>query len=182
MSVTDVTGGYALLSLQGPHSRALLQRACAEDLSPAAHPYRAARYIDIGCARVLATRVTYVGELGYELAVPAESAAHVHEVLVGAAGAEGAPPLAHVGLRALGSLRLEKAYRDYGHDLDNCDTLLGAGLGFTADVSKAGGFLGMAHVVAETAAGGAQALPARLVQVLCTDPEPVRAARALQAF
>ena len=72
VSLTDVTGGYALLSLQGPHSRALQQRACAEDLSPAAHPYRAARYIDIGCARVLATRVTYVGELGYELA---ESAA-----------------------------------------------------------------------------------------------------------
>ena len=182
VSVTDVTGGYALLSLQGPHSRALLQRACAEDLSPAAHPYRAARYIDIGCARVLATRVTYVGELGYELAIPAESAAHVHEVLVGAAGAEGAPALVHVGLRALGSLRLEKAYRDYGHDLDNCDTLLGAGLGFTADVSKAGGFLGLERVVAETAAGGAQALPARLVQVLCTDPEPVRAARALQTF
>lgn len=74
---------------------------------------------------------------------------------------------------ALGSLRLEKAYRDYGHDLDNCDTLLEAGLGFTADVSKPCGFLGMGRLLEQQAAGGPGALAQRLVQVLCADPAPL---------
>ena len=169
-SVTDVTGGVAQINVQGPRSREVLQRVTDADLSTASFPFRAARYIDIGLARVLATRITYVGELGYELFVPAEAAAHVYETLRAAA-----PPdeLRHVGLRALGSLRLEKAYRDYGHDLDNCDTLLETGLGFTADTRKPGGFLGMQRFLEQQAAGGPGALSARLVQVLCADAAPL---------
>ena len=166
-AIADVTGGVAQMNVQGPRSRAVLQRVTAADLSNGAFPFRAARYIDVGLARLLATRITYVGELGYELFVPAEQAAHVYDVLRAAAPRE---ELRNVGLRALGSLRLEKAYRDYGHDLDNCDTLMEAGLAFTADTNKAGGFLGMGRLLAQQAAGGAAALPARLVQVLCGDP------------
>lgn len=170
VSVTDVTGGIAQLNVQGPRSREVLQRVTDADLSPGAFPFRAARYIDVGLARVLATRITYVGELGYELFIPTEQAAHVCETLRGAAAPE---ELRLVGLRAVGSLRLEKAYRDYGHDLDNCDTLLSAGLAFTADTTKPGGFLGMHRLLEQQAAGGAPALAARLVQVLCKDPAPM---------
>jgi len=166
-TVADVTGGVAQINVQGPRSREVLQRATAADLSNCAFPFRAARYIDVGLARILATRITYVGELGYELFVPAEAAAHVYEALRAVAPRE---ELRNVGLRALGSLRLEKAYRDYGHDLDNCDTLMEAGLAFTADTGKPGGFLGMGRLLAQQAAGGPAALPARLVQVLCGDP------------
>lgn len=167
-SVTDVTGGLAQLNVQGPLSREILQRATTADLSNGAFPFRAARYIDIGLARVLATRITYVGELGFELFIPAEQAVHVYERLLAAAPQS---QLRHVGLRALGSLRMEKAYRDYGHDLDNCDTLMEAGLAFTADTMKPGGFLGMHKLLEQQAAGGPAALSQRLVQVLCTDPE-----------
>jgi glycine cleavage system aminomethyltransferase T/glycine/D-amino acid oxidase-like deaminating enzyme len=169
-SVCDVTGGLAQVNIQGPRSRDILQRVTDADLSPAAFPFRAARCIDIGLARLLATRITYVGELGYELFIPTEQAAHVYDVLRAAAPPE---ELRNVGLRALGSLRLEKAYRDYGHDVDNCDTLMEAGLAFTADTAKAGGFLGMHRVVEQREAGGVGALGARLVQVLCLDPTPL---------
>jgi glycine cleavage system aminomethyltransferase T/glycine/D-amino acid oxidase-like deaminating enzyme len=169
-SVADVTGGLAQLNIQGPLSREILARATTADLSNAAFPFRAARYVDIGLARVLATRITYVGELGYELFIPAEHAVHVYEQLLAAA-----PPahLRHVGLRALGSLRMEKGYRDYGHDLDNCDTLMEAGLSFTADTTKPGGFLGQRRLLEQQAAGGPSALSQRLVQVLCADPEQI---------
>jgi glycine cleavage system aminomethyltransferase T len=108
-----------------------------------------------------------VGELGYELFVPVETAVHVYDEIVRVAEPLG---LVHAGLRALGSLRMEKGYRDYGHDLDNVDTLLEAGLGFTADMDKFGGFVGKEHVVAQRAAGG---LRRRLLQVLLKDPEPM---------
>ena len=117
----------------------------------------------------MCTRLTYVGELGYELFIPTEMAAHVHETLLAAGADDG---LGHAGLRALGSLRMEKGYRDYGHDLDNTDTLLEAGLGFTAALDKPGGFLGQAEVERQKAAKVA-ALPQRLLQVRLTDPAPL---------
>ena len=161
--VTDVTGGFAQLNLQGPLSRQILQSATRADLSDAAFPFRAAREIEIGCARAVCTRLTYVGELGYELFIPTEMAAHVHETLL-AAGAD----VGHAGWVAFGG----KGYRDYGHDLDNTDTLLEAGLGFTAALDKPGGFLGQAEVERQKAAKVA-ALPQRLLQVRLTDPAPL---------
>src|ERR1041384_5754340 len=92
---------------------------------------------------------------------------HVYDPIV-AAGEGGGPGPA--GLKALASLRMEKAYRDYGHDIDNTDTVLEAGLGFAVDLHKPGGFLGKAAVVAQKAAGP---LPRRLVQALVTAPEPL---------
>ncbi|KAL1525952.1 hypothetical protein AB1Y20_020778 [Prymnesium parvum] len=167
--VTDVTGGWAQINLQGPRSRELLALCTSASMSDADFPFRAARQIDIGCATLLATRITYVGELGYELFVPAESAVHVYDTIV-AASAEHNLGLAHVGLKALGSLRLEKGYRDYGHDLDNLDTLLEAGLGFTADYSKPDGFVGMEATLAQKGDGP---LRRRLLQVALNDPDPL---------
>ena len=163
--VTDVTGGSAQINVQGPLSRTLLQGLTSVDLSNDAYPFRTARHIDIGFARVLCARITYVGELGYELHVASEQAAHVYGRLV-AAGAE--VGLRHTGLKALGSLRMEKGYRDYGHDIDNTDSVLEAGLGFAVALDKPGGFIGRDAFVAQKAAGP---LTKRLLQVRLTDPE-----------
>ena len=165
--VTDVTSGHAQLNVQGPRSRELLQSVTGADLANDAFPFRAAREIAIGYARVLCLRITYLGELGYELYVPTEQATHVYDRLVEAGEAFG---LRHAGLKALASLRLEKGYRDYGHDIDNTDSVLEAGLGFVVALDKPGGFLGRDAVLAQKAAGP----PARrLVQVLLTDPAPL---------
>jgi 4-methylaminobutanoate oxidase (formaldehyde-forming) len=167
VTVTDVTSAYAQLNVQGPRSRELLQTLTNADLSGTAFPFRTARTIDIGFARVLCIRITYVGELGYELYVPTEQAVHVYERIVEAGRAVG---LRHTGLKALASLRMEKAYRDYGHDIDNTDTVLEAGLGFAVALDKPGGFIGR-DVVAALAACGPPTR--RLVQVLLADPEPM---------
>ncbi|HEU0030656.1 MAG TPA: FAD-dependent oxidoreductase [Kofleriaceae bacterium] len=165
--VTDVTGAHGQINIQGPRSRALLQSITTADLSNEAMPFRAARMIDIGFARVLCIRITYLGELGYELYIPAEQTAHVYDRLVAAGEGFG---LKHAGLKSLASLRMEKGYRDYGHDIDNTDTVLEAGLGFAVDLKKPGGFLGKEAVVAQKAAGP---LRQRLLQILVRDPEPL---------
>lgn len=163
--VTDVTSGLAQINIQGPRSRELLQSLTRADLGHDAFPFRAAREIDLGFARVLCARITYLGELGYELFVPAEQAAYVYD-LVTEAGA--AYDLAHVGLKALSSLRMEKAYRDFGHDIDNTDSPLEVGLGFTIDWDK--DFVGRQAVTAVKESGP---LMRRLAQVRILDPEPL---------
>ncbi len=165
--VTDVTSAYAQLNVQGPRSRALLAAVTRADVTDEAFGFRAARYIDIGFARVLCIRITYLGELGYELHIPAEQAVHVYDRLVEAGRDLG---LRHAGLKALASLRMEKGYRDYGHDIDNTDTVLEAGLGFAVALDKPGGFIGRDAVLAQKQAGP---LAKRLVQVLLSDPDPL---------
>jgi glycine cleavage system aminomethyltransferase T/glycine/D-amino acid oxidase-like deaminating enzyme len=165
--VADVTSAYGQLNVQGPRSRELLEALTTADVSNEALPYRAVREIDIGFARVLCIRITYLGELGYELYIPADQTMHVYDRIVAAGERVG---LVHAGLKALASLRMEKAYRDYGHDIDNTDSVLEAGLGFAIDLKKPGGFLGKDAVVAQKAKG---ALPRRLLQLLVTDPEPL---------
>jgi 4-methylaminobutanoate oxidase (formaldehyde-forming) len=162
-----VTSGYAQLNIQGPRSRELLASVTSADLSNEAFPFRTAAEIDIGFARVLCIRITYLGELGYELYIPAEQAVHVYDRLVDAGRATG---LRHAGLKALGSLRMEKGYRDYGHDIDNTDTVLEAGLGFAVALDKPGGFTGREAVLAQKERGP---LRRRLVQVLLKDPAPL---------
>ncbi len=164
---TDVTSALAQLNVQGPLSRSVLQSITSADLSNEAFPFRSARTIDIGFARALCVRITYLGELGYELYVPAEQAMHVYEQVVAAGAAFG---LRHTGLKALASLRMEKGYRDYGHDIDNTDTVLEAGLGFAVALDKPGGFIGRDAVLAQKAEGP---LRRRLVQVRLVDPEPL---------
>jgi 4-methylaminobutanoate oxidase (formaldehyde-forming) len=165
--VTDVTSGFGQINVQGPLSRDLLQTVTSTDLSNEAFPFRTAREIEIGFARVLCIRITYLGELGYELYIPAEQALHVYDRLVAAGEDFG---LRHAGLKALASLRMEKGYRDYGHDIDNTDSVLEAGLGFFVDLDKPDGFIGRDAVATRKAAG---APTRRVVQILVTDPDPL---------
>ena len=164
--ISDQTGAYAQLNIQGPRSRELMQAVTAADMSTEAFPFRHARTIDIGYAKVLCIRITYLGELGYELYIPTEQALHVYDLLVAAGQGVG---LVHAGLKTLASCRMEKGYRDYGHDIDNTDSVLEVGLGFAVDLKKPGGFLGKDAVVAQKANGP---LTRRLLQILVTDPLP----------
>ena len=163
--VTDVTSGFAQLNIQGPRSRELMQSLTSVEMSNAAFPFRCAREIDIGFARVLVLRITYIGELGYELYIPTEHAVDVYERILEAGKPLG---LRHAGLKTLASCRMEKGYRDYGHDIDNTDSVLEAGLGFAVDLAKPGGFIGRDAVLAKKAEGP---LTRRLVQILLKDPE-----------
>jgi heterotetrameric sarcosine oxidase gamma subunit len=165
--IADVTSGYAQINIQGPKSRELMQRVTSADLSNVAFPFRAARFIDVGYARFLCVRITYLGELGYELYIPTEQATHVYDRLVEAGEEVG---MVHAGLKALASLRMEKGYRDYGHDIDNTDSVLEAGLGFAVALDKPGGFIGREAVLAKKAEGR---LTRRILQVKLTDPEPM---------
>ena len=167
VAVTDVTSGMALMTVQGPRSRELLGRLTTADLSSDAFPYLTAREIDLHYARVLAMRVTYVGELGWELHVPAELALTVYDALLEAGADLG---YRNVGIGAMGSLRLEKAYRDYGLDIDNRDTPLDVGLGFAVAWDKPDGFLGREALLAARMSGPPKR---RLVQLLVEDPEPL---------
>lgn len=172
-SILDVTGAYCQINLQGPRSRELLQELTSHDLGNRAFPFRRVAEIDVGYARVMCARITYVGELGFELYVPVESAVHVYDLIV-EFGMRGNYGLRHAGLRALGSLRHEKGYRDYGHDMDNTDNILEVGLGFTCDFDKPSGFIGMEAVIEEkrrvAASGG---LTKRLAQVMVNDARPL---------
>lgn len=165
--VTDMTSAYAQINIQGPKSRALLQALTTADLSNEAFPFRCAREIEIGYAKVLCIRITYLGELGYELYVPAEQAVHVYDLIVAVGEPVG---LRHAGLKALASLRMEKGYRDYGHDIDNTDDPFEVGLGFAVDLNKPDGFIGKEAVLAKRAQGP---LTRRLAQVLVKDPNPL---------
>lgn len=101
--ITDMTARYTQINIQGPRSRDLLQTSTGSALSNDEFPFRTARWIDVGLSRVLCCRITYVGELGYELIIPVEQGGHVYDVLLEAGDALG---LKHAGLKALGSLRM----------------------------------------------------------------------------
>lgn len=163
--VTDVTSGYGQLNLQGPNSRALLQSLTSIDLSNEAFPFRSAREIDIGFARVLCVRITYLGELGYELYIPTEQATHVYDRIIEAGKKFN---LKHAGLKALASLRMEKGYRDYGHDIDNTDNAFECGLGFAVDFNKPNGFIGREQAIKQKAAAPYHR---RLLQVFVLNPD-----------
>ena len=165
--VTDVTSGYTIISVQGPRSRQLLSGLTTADLSNEAFPYLTIQEMDIGYALVKALRITYVGELGWELYVPTEFTLHVFDLLVEAGQDVG---LKLAGFQALNTLRIEKAYRDYGYDMDNTDTPLEVGLGFAVDWTKPKGFVGREALLRKREKGVPEH---RLVQFLLQDPEPL---------
>ena len=168
VTVEDVTTALALMTVQGPESRATLASAApGTDWSAEAIPFRAARRIAIAGVEVLAIRITYLGELGWELYVRADRATDVWDTVLAAGAPHGIRP---VGLRALSSLRLEKGYRDFGHDIDNTDDVIGVGLGFAVALDKPGGFIGRDATLAVKERGTPHH---RLVQVLLTNPEPL---------
>jgi len=165
--VTDMTSAYTLLNIQGPKSRELIQRITTSDVSKGAFPYMTAQEIDLKYASALAMRVTFEGELGFELYIPTEFSAHVYDALLSNGADLG---LRHAGFQALNSCRIEKAYREYGYDMDNQDTPLEAGLGFTVKFDKPGGFIGRDALLRHKESGP---LKYQIVQFLLDDPEPL---------
>ena len=163
--VTDITSAEATLCVMGPNARALLTAASGADLSNAAHPFGTWREIELGYARVRAHRVTYVGELGWELYVGTEFARGVFDALLEAGAPHG---LKLAGLHALDSCRIEKAYRHWGHDIGDEDTPLDAGLMFAVKPDK-GDFIGRDALLAARDRGTTR----RLVQFRLTDPLPL---------
>src|SRR5438094_844588 len=133
VTLTDVTSAFTVLGVMGPRSRELLSRLTDADLSNAAFPFGTSREIELGHASVRATRITYVGELGWELYVPTEFATRVYDDVI-AAGAD--LGLRHAGYHAMDSLRMEKGYRSWGHDIGSEDTPLMAGLDFAVAFKK----------------------------------------------
>jgi glycine cleavage system aminomethyltransferase T/glycine/D-amino acid oxidase-like deaminating enzyme len=160
--VEDVTRDYAQLNLQGPLSRDILAALTEADLSTEAWPFRGVREIEVAGVPVTCARITYLGELGYELYVAADRALDLYDAI--AADSRVRP----VGLKALASLRMEKAYRDFGHDIDNTDCPLDVGLGFA--VAWDTDFRGKEALLARK-----ESFPStqRLVQIALSDPEPL---------
>jgi len=163
-AIVDVTGAYAVLAVMGPRSRELLSRLSTADLGNAAFPFGSSREIDLGYATVRATRLTYVGELGWELYVPVEQAASAYEALCDAGRELG---LRDAGYYALDSLRLEKGYRAWGRELTPDDTPLEAGLGFAVKLATSVPFTGRAALERQRAAG----LKRRLAVLTLADPD-----------
>ncbi len=162
----DVSSSMAVLGVMGPRSRELLSQLTEADMSPAAFPFGTSQIIDLGYARVRASRITYVGELGWELYIPTECAPGVFDALMQAAPSVGGRL---AGYHALNSLRMEKGYRHWGHDISDEDTPLQSGLGFAVAMKKPGGFIGLEALQAQKEAG----LTRRLVQFALDDATPL---------
>lgn len=167
VTITDITSAVTQINIQGPRSRDLLRTISDADLSHEGFAYMSARHIDIGYFEVLAMRVTYVGELGWELHVPSVHAVQVYDLVFEAGQQFG---IRNAGMQTLSSLRLEKAYRDFGVDVDNTDNPIEAGLGFAVKLDKPSGFIGRDALAAIKAAGTPTR---RMLQFLLSDPEPL---------
>jgi 4-methylaminobutanoate oxidase (formaldehyde-forming) len=165
--VTDVTSAYTMLSVQGPESRNLLSQVTLADLSNEAFPYYTAQEVDLHYGVGLAMRMSFVGELGWELYIPTEFALTVYDRIV-EVGEDF--DLKHAGMETLESTRTEAGRLDYGLDMENSDSPLEAGLGWAIDFEKPGGFVGR-EVLFEQREN--RPYNSRLVQFLLEDPEPL---------
>ncbi|ESY76242.1 FAD-dependent oxidoreductase [Mesorhizobium sp. LNHC221B00] len=163
--ITDVTAAESVLCLMGPDARKLIQKVSPNDFSNENNPFGTFQEIEIGMGLARAHRVTYVGELGWELYVSTDQAAHVFEA-IDEAGADVGLKLC--GLHTLDSCRIEKAFRHFGHDITDEDHVLEAGLGFAVKTAK-GEFIGRDAVLRKKEAG----LSRRLVQFRLKDPQPL---------
>ena len=164
--LTNVTSGMGVIAIMGPNSRALLQSLTPNDMADGAFAFGTSQEIELGYGIVRASRITYVGELGWELYIPTEFMTGIYDEIVAAGAAFG---LRHAGYHALNALRMEKAYRHWGHDITDEDTPLEAGLGFAVKLDKPGGFIGREALLAQKAQG----LKQRLVQFLLKSPDPL---------
>jgi 4-methylaminobutanoate oxidase (formaldehyde-forming) len=164
--LTDVTSAYSVIALMGPKSRDILARVTSADLSNAGFPFASIHEIGIGYATAFANRMTYVGELGWELIVPTEFAVGVYETLQEAGRDLG---LIDCGYYALEALRIEKGYRAWSRELTPDITPWEAGLGFAVALDKPGGFIGREALL--KARG--KLLAKRIVQFTLDEPEPM---------
>ena len=163
--ITDVTAAEGVLAVMGPQARALMQKVSPNDFSNATNPFGTMQEIEIGMGLARAHRVSYVGELGWEIYVSADMAGHVFETLFEAGQDLG---LKLCGMHMMDCARIEKAFRHFGHDITCEDNVLEAGLGFAVKTDKPA-FMGREAVLAKKEAG----LQRRLVQFRLTDPEPL---------
>ncbi|HUF87419.1 MAG TPA: FAD-dependent oxidoreductase [Thermohalobaculum sp.] len=168
--VTDVTAAEAVIVVMGPKAREVLGPVTGASLANADFPFATAREAEIGLGLARLHRITYVGELGWEVYVPTDQAAHVFETIEQAGRAHGLKPC---GLHVLDSCRIEKAFRHFGHDITDEDHVLEAGLGFAVKLDKApsryGDFIGREAVQRKRTEG----LKRRMLQFRLTDPEPL---------
>ena len=162
-TVTDITPMFAMLAVMGPRSRELMQRVSTARFDNASFPFATSQEIDVGYATVRATRLTYVGELGWELYVPVEFAVGVYEELLEAGRDLG---LINAGYYAIDSLRLEKGYRAWGRELTPDITPYEAGLSFAVKLDKPGEFCGKRTLQALREAGGAAVATRRVVSLV----------------
>ncbi len=163
-TLVNVTSAYAVYGVMGPRSRELLSAISRTDFSNAAFPFGSSREVDIGYATVRATRITYVGELGWELYVPAEFAVGVYEDLMTAGAGLG---VVNAGYYAIESMRLEKGYRAYGRELSPEYNPVEAGLLFACKLTTGIPFLGREAVEKARAEGPRR----RLVSLVLDDPD-----------
>ncbi|RED49742.1 GcvT family protein [Aestuariispira insulae] len=162
--LTDVTSGMPMIGLMGPNSRALLQDLTGADLSNEAFPFGSSQELELGYAKIRASRITFVGELGWEIYMPAEFATHVYDRVVEAGGAHG---LKHAGYFALNACRVEKGYRHWGHDIADEDNPIEAGLSFAVAYEKEGGFIGRDAMMRARDQG----TPARRLVQICMEED-----------
>jgi 4-methylaminobutanoate oxidase (formaldehyde-forming) len=163
--ITDVTAGEAVLAVMGPNARKLMQLVSPDDFSNDANPFGTAQEIEIGLGIARVHRVTYVGELGWEIYVSSDMAGHLFETLSEAGQDVG---LKLCGMHMMDTCRIEKGFRHFGHDITCEDHVLEAGLGFAVAKSKSD-FIGRDAVMRKQDEG----LKMRLVQFKLTDPEPL---------
>ena len=163
--ITDVTAGEGVLAVMGPNARALLQAVSPNDFSNEANPFGTAQEIELGMGLARAHRVSYVGELGWEIYVSTDMASHAFETLHAAGQPLG---LKLCGMHTMDSCRIEKAFRHFGHDITSEDNVVDAGLSFAVDLSKPD-FIGKAAVAARKESGP----KARMVQFLLQDSQPL---------
>jgi sarcosine dehydrogenase len=164
ITITDISEAFGVIGVMGPNARALISSLTESDVSHEAFPFGAAKTINLGTSSVLAVRITYIGEQGWELHIPASQTAQVHAALMGAGLSLG---IRNAGHYAIQSLRLEKAYRAWGADISPEDTALEAGLGFAIHWDK--DFIGKKALLEQKARG----LTRMLVTFKLEDSEPV---------
>ena len=163
--ITDVTAAEGVLALMGPASRALLNSVSPNNFENETNPFGTAQLIEIGMGQARAHRVSYVGELGWELYISSDQCGHIFETIFDAGSDHN---LKLCGMHMMDSCRIEKAYRHFGHDITCEDHVLEAGLGFAVDTAKPD-FIGKKAVIDKKECG----LEKRLVQFQLTDPEPL---------
>ena len=163
--ITDITAAEGVLALMGPNSRALLSSVSPNNFDNEIHPFGTAQVIEIGMGLARAHRVSYVGELGWELYISSDQCAHIFETIIDAGSDH---DLKLCGMHMMDSCRIEKAYRHFGHDITCEDHVLEAGLGFAVDTDKPD-FIGKKAVIDKREVG----LEKRLVQFQLTEPEPL---------
>ncbi|MFV1491690.1 FAD-dependent oxidoreductase [Phaeobacter sp. JH18-32] len=163
--LTDVTAGEGVLAVMGPNARKLLQKVSPNDFSNEVNPFGTAQEIELGMGLARVHRVTYVGELGWEIYIPAEMSGHAFETLWEAGQNMG---LKLCGMHMMDSCRIEKGFRHFGHDITCEDNVIDAGLGFAVAVGK-DDFIGKAAVLERKESGPKN----RMVQFKLTDPEPL---------